>query len=256
MLNFVFSMIIGVFAGSMTGIMGASGVAVVVPGMILLGYNPHQAVGVSLAVDMFASTVVAWTYKRHKSVNLRQGLWIAVASVFGAQVGSHLSALMPAAGVSGGFGVFTIISAVLFWRYGTQSNLLLLQSSRFVHRLETRPLAASIAIGLAIGVFSGMFGAGGGIMFMFALILLGYNLHQAVGTSTLIMALTTASGALGHAMLGNLPYLAMAGASIGTVVSGSATARLANKIDDKVFGKVIAVVFGVLGVLTIISPLI
>jgi uncharacterized membrane protein YfcA len=247
------ALLIGVFAGILTGLMGSSGVAVVVPGMILLGYSAHQAIGISLAVDMFASIVVTLVYQRHKSVNLREGIWIALTAVLGAQIGSRLSAFVPGAGISGGFGVFTIISAIFFWRFGTQSNLNWLQTSRFTSQLERHAMAASAVIGLVIGAFSGMFGAGGGMMFMFALILLGYDLHHAVGTSTLIMGLTTASGALGHAMIGNLPLLPMIGASLGTILSGSLASRFANQINEQALGRVIAVVFGIMGLFTILS---
>jgi uncharacterized membrane protein YfcA len=74
-----------------------------------------------------------------------------------------------------------------------------------------------------------------------------------VGTSTLIMGLTTASGALGHAMIGNLPLLPMIGASLGTILSGSLASRFANQINEQALGRVIAVVFGIMGLFTILS---
>jgi hypothetical protein len=49
--------------------------------------------------------------------------------------------------------------------------------------------------------------------------------------------------------------MAMAGASTGTVLSGFFAARMANKMSDQLLGKAIAVVFGVLGVMIVLSPL-
>ena len=51
MLEFFLAFLVGCFAGVMTGLMGASGMMAVVPGMILLGYTPYQAIGVT--VDEF-----------------------------------------------------------------------------------------------------------------------------------------------------------------------------------------------------------
>jgi hypothetical protein len=53
--DYYWSFLIGIFAGTMTGLMGASGMMAVVPGIILLGYSAYQAIGVSLAVDVILS---------------------------------------------------------------------------------------------------------------------------------------------------------------------------------------------------------
>lgn len=254
MLEFVLTLFVGAFAGVLTGLMGSSGVMAVVPGLILLGYSAHHAIGVSLTVDMFASVIVTWTYYRNRHVNWRLGLWIALPAILGAQIGTRLSIYIPDIGLSSGFGVLLMISAVIFWRNGTQRNLHALQNSPLSRLLSKWPMGTGIVIGISLGIISGMFGVGGGMLFMFALLLLGYELHLAIGTSTLIMALTTASGALGYMMLGNFPYMAMVGASTGTVLSGFFAARLANKMSDQLLGKAIAVIFGLLGVMIVLSP--
>lgn len=248
MVQFVLILTVGGFAGVMTGLMGASGVMAVVPGMLLLGYPAHQAIGTSLAVDMTASLLVAITYFQHGKVNLGQGLYIALAAMLGAQIGSHFSVALPETGLSLGFGLFLIASSVLLWRQDLSQQLERLQTSRLAVWFKGRPLLAGVAIGLYAGVYSGLFGAGGGLLFLFALLLLGYSLHQAVGTSTLIMALTTASGTVGHAMLGQLPLIAVGGVTTGTVLGSLASARLANRMDERFLSKAIALVLGVLGV--------
>ena len=70
----VLTFLVGCFAGAITGLMGASGVMAVVPGMTLLGYSVRQAIGASLAVDMIASVVVTWTYYRHGRPDYARGM--------------------------------------------------------------------------------------------------------------------------------------------------------------------------------------
>jgi uncharacterized membrane protein YfcA len=251
MAQFLLILSVGGFAGIMTGLMGASGVMAVVPGMLLLGYSAHQAIGTSLAVDLTASVLVVITYFQHGKVNLGQGLYIALAAILGAQIGSRFSVALPESGLSLGFGLFLIASSLLLWRQGLSRPLDKLQASRLALWFKGKPLAC-IAIGLYAGVYSGLFGAGGGLLFLFALLLLGYSLHQAVGTSTLIMALTTASGTLGHAMLGQLPLLAIGGVTTGTVLGSLASARLANRMDERFLSKAIALVLGLLGVMILL----
>lgn len=254
MLNFLLVLLVGSFAGMMTGLMGASGVMAVVPGMILLGYSAHQAVGTSLAVDMTASLIVAWTYYNHGRVDLRQGIWIALTAMLGAQVGSHLSVYVPEISISSGFGLVLLASAGLFWKSGGGRDLERFQDTGLARKVKQHPMVVSIVVGLWAGVYSGLFGAGGGLLFLFALLLLGYSLHQAVGTSTLIMAMTTASGAVGHALIGHLPYLTVGGIATGTVLGSYASARWANQLNERFLGKAIAVIFGVLGIAVFVIP--
>jgi len=92
-------------------------------------------------------------------------------------------------------------------------------------------------------------------MFMIALVILGYPLHLAVGTSTMIMTLTTASGTLGHALIGNLPIKPVIWATLGTCLGSFGSAFVANRLSEENLGKLVAVVFGVLGVAMFITPL-
>jgi uncharacterized membrane protein YfcA len=254
MLEFFLILCVGGFAGLMTGIMGASGVMAVVPGMLLLHYSTYQAIGASLAVDMIASLVVSLTYFRNGRVDLGQSIWIAGAAVLGAQAGSHFSLQVPEVSLSFGFGVLLIGSAVYVWRAGLSRDLQKIQNLPFAKLLKQRPILTGLVIGLGAGIYSGLFGAGGGMMFLLALLLLGYSLHQAIGTSTVIMALTTASGTIGHAMIGHLPYLAIGGIATGTVVGSFTSARLANRLDEHRLGKIIALVLGMLGLATLLLP--
>ncbi|MCB0130325.1 MAG: sulfite exporter TauE/SafE family protein [Caldilineaceae bacterium] len=250
--SFLFALLVGAFAGVMTGIMGASGMMAVVPGMILLGYSAYQAIGISLAVDVIAASIVAFAYYRNGNVDMGRGLWIATAAVVGAQLGSRLLFRIPESGLNGGFGILLLLTAVSFWRDGigqggVRRNLDRFQNVPFMRRLERHPISVSITIGLLVGIVSGMLGVGGGILFMFSLLVMGYRLHTAVGTSTMIMALTTISGTIGHAMLGNLPYDAILFASIGTVFGSFGSARLANQLSESALSKMIALVFATLG---------
>ncbi|MDX1687966.1 MAG: sulfite exporter TauE/SafE family protein [Candidatus Promineifilaceae bacterium] len=255
-LTVILTLLAGIFAGILTGLMGSSGVMVIVPAMTLLGYRVHEAVAISLAVDMVASVVVTVTYFRHDQVNLRQGLWVALAAVGGAQIGSRLSVYIPEFGLGSGYGVLLFISAVPFWRRGTRREKPeIREDAAYIQWLKQHPLFTSIFLGLSIGAAAGVFGVGGGILFLFALLIIGYDLHKAIGTSTLIMALATASGAAGHALIGNLPYSAAALATVGTIGGGFAAAWVANHLSERRLGKLIAVVFVFLGIAMFVAPL-
>jgi uncharacterized membrane protein YfcA len=242
--------LIGAAAGIVTGLIGASGGMVVVPALAILGYSTANAIGASLFIDMIASLVVAWTYYQSKNLNFKQSIWIAVGAVAGAQIGSLLSLSIPDVGLSGSFSVFLLLTAVIFWIRGVHAPV---PSERkkpeekesfFVHLMRAHIVVSGLILGLLVGIMSGIIGAGGGVMILLILVfLLQFSMHEGIGTSTLIMAFTAGSGAIGHAMSGNLPMVAAIWGSVGTLIGGRIAARFANKISEKVLSKVIAGLF-------------
>jgi len=87
----------------------------------------------------------------------------------------------------------------------------------------------AIAAGLAAGVLAGLFGIGGGILFVPALtIVLGLEQHHAQGTSLLAILPTVAVGAWRQHLYGNVrwrPALILGVAGIAGVVAGGFVAE-------------------------------
>lgn len=253
--------VISFIAGSITGLIGASGVMVIVPGLVMLGSSTFDAIGCSLFADALASLVVAWTYSRYGNLNLRQGWPIALGSILGAQLGSFISPNLPEMGVGGSFGVLLLVSAAMFWRKGSKKAAIKPEAKTtsnndevrgFLKVLRNNPKTSGTILGVLVGIISGILGAGGGVMILLILVfVMGYKVHEGVGTSTLIMAFTAASGALGHAFTGNLPMDIAIPSAIGTVVGGRLTAGFANKINEAVLGRIVGIIFAVLGALMI-----
>ena len=264
-LSVIALVVIGLGSGCITGFMGASGVLVVVPALnMLLGLPVHTAIGTSLAIDVIASVVVSSVYYRRGNVELRSGMWLALGAVLGAQAGSKLAAYIPEFELGGGFGFFLILSGVGLWRENVRRRLRLFSGgSRSVgadagvgSRVELRRVAASFAVGFLVGVVSGVFGAGGGVMFLIALMfLLRYPIHKAIGTSTFIMAVTALSGAIGYTLNGYISPLAAVLVGAGTIVGGRVGAVYANMAPEEKLAKIVGTIFTMLGMLMIVKQL-
>jgi hypothetical protein len=232
--------------------MGASGVMVIVPALTLfLDFTAHKAIGTSLLVDVIAALVTSYTYHQHHNVNLRAGLWMAFGGVVGAQLGSKIVTFIPEFGLGGFFGIFLVITGIVLWcrgriyRFGQLEEI---NRSSFIS-LNKRRILASLALGLLIGTISGLIGAGGGIMFLLVLIfILGYPMHLAIGTSTLIMAITAASGSIGYAINGNIDAFAALLAGLAAVIGSRAGATIANRLSGTTLVRIIGSIFVTLGV--------
>jgi hypothetical protein len=89
--------------------------------------------------------------------------------------------------------------------------------------MSTTTIVLALCLGLAAGVLSGLFGVGGGILFVPALVALGLGQVEASATSLLAVVPTAAVGTWRQARYGNLrvkPALVIGVASIAGVEIG------------------------------------
>jgi len=90
---------------------------------------------------------------------------------------------------------------------------------------------------------------------MFLLLLIavfGEPLHKAIGTSTLIMALTAFSGTIGYMMHDFLNILYSAITALGSIIAGTTASRVANKLPEKKLSLVVGSIFIFVGMLMIL----
>ncbi|MBU3851638.1 MAG: sulfite exporter TauE/SafE family protein [Candidatus Paralactobacillus gallistercoris] len=255
-MSYFLLVIIGLITGSITSLVGASAVTLIVPALSMLFHvDAHTAIGTSLFVDIITSLVVSYSYHKKGNVELKSALWIAVAAVIGAQFGSALANNTKGATLSGLFGAFMILSGVMSLRKQHKHEQKPKQPLHFKH--EWQQILVSILIGLGIGVISGIFGAGGGVMILMALIfILNYPMHVAVGTSTLVMAITATSSEIGYAIHGHVDLLYGLILTVGAVIGGAVGAKYANKINDDVLQTILNWFFILMGVMMIAQTLI
>ena len=115
-LTLVISLIvIGLLAGVLSGFMGVGGGVVMIPLMILLlGFNQHEAQGMSLAVLAVPVTFIA-AYNYHANghpINWKFALVIAVFFVVGGYLGSKVAVSINQNVLKKIFAVILVIAAV------------------------------------------------------------------------------------------------------------------------------------------------
>ena len=115
LLKLIVCIIAGLGAGVGTGLAGLSAAAVISPMLItFLGFPAYEAVGISLASDVLASAVSAYTYGKHKNLDIKNGLVMLLAVLVFTLVGSWVSSLVPSTAM-GGFSTFmTLLLGIKF----------------------------------------------------------------------------------------------------------------------------------------------
>jgi uncharacterized membrane protein YfcA len=200
------------FIGLSLGLIGGGGSILTVPVMVyLFGVNPLMATSYSLFIVGSTSLVGAYNNYRKGFVNLKAALYFGAASIV--TVFLTRKFLVPAipeniATVAG----FTITSAFL-----TMVLFAVLMLLASVSMIKGDKGAASeeeckdcirffklLGYGMAIGLITGLLGAGGGFLLIPALVfLVKLPIKKAIGTSLLIIALNSLIGFTGD--LGHFP---------------------------------------------------
>jgi len=101
-------------------------------------------------------------------------------------------------------------------------------------------IVLAIAIGVAAGVLAGLFGVGGGILFVPALLMLGLDQHQAEATSLLAIVPVVLVGSWRQSRYGNIRWGSVwklgLGSLAGVVAGGLLAERLAPGSLQRLFG--------------------
>ena len=236
----------GMGAGLGTGFAGMSAAAVISPLLIhFLGIDPYMAVGIALSSDVLASAISAYTYGKHKNLDIKNGLIMMVSVLLFTVVGSYVSSLVPSA-TMGNFSVFmTFLLGIKFIVKPVMTTKEAMQGVSAQKRA-----VQSVVCGVIIGFICGFIGAGGGMMMLLILTsVLGYELKTAVGTSVFIMTFTALTGALSHFTIGGAPDWTVFGLCvIFTLIWARIAALFANKAEPKTLNRATGIVLVVLGI--------
>jgi len=181
-------------AGLLAGLLGIGGGVLIVPVLVFAfshqglpgEFRMQMAVGTSLATIIITSASSIRAHHIRKNVRWPVFRQLAPGIVVGAFLGSWLSHLLPSATLQKLFAGFLLLSAA-------QMTLNLKPSSS---REMPGPPAVAGAGG-AIGIFSAIFGVGGGVLTVPYLVWHNVEARQAVGTSAacgLPIALAGAAG--------------------------------------------------------------
>lgn len=238
-------LIAGLGAGIGTGLAGLSAAAVISPMLItFLGIEPYEAVAISLASDVLASAVSAYTYGKNKNLDIKNGLVMLVTVLIFTLIGSYIASLVPST-TMGNFSVFmTFILGIKFIVKPVMTTKEVREN-----KSQKEKNIQSLICGCMIGFICGFVGAGGGMMLLLILTsVLQYELKTAVGTSVFIMTFTAFTGALSHMMIGGMPDLsALFACIIFTFIGARIAALFANKATPEILNRVTGIVLTILG---------
>jgi len=182
---------LAVVVGISLGLLGGGGSILTVPLLAYVaGMEARQAIATSLLVVGVTSAIAAVTHARAGRVRWRIAVLFGLVAMVGAYAGGLIARFIPGTVLLVAFAFIMVAAgvAMLRGRKECQSN-----SNAAV------PVVKIGLLGVAVGLISGLVGAGGGFLLVPALALLaGLPMPIAVGTSLVVISMQSFAGFAGH----------------------------------------------------------
>ena len=183
---------LAVLVGISLGLLGGGGSILTVPLLAYVaGMEPTHAIAMSLLVVGVTSAIAAITHARAGRVRWRVAVLFGLVAMAGAYAGGRLARFIPGTVLLVSFAVIMIAAGVAMLRGRNDTTS--------ADRDQPLPVLRIALLGVAVGMISGLVGAGGGFLLVPALALLGgLPMPTAVGTSLVVIAMQSFAGFAGH----------------------------------------------------------
>ncbi|SEQ32571.1 sulfite exporter TauE/SafE family protein [Streptomyces radiopugnans] len=227
-------LVLALLVGVSLGLLGGGGSILTVPLLVYVaGMDAKEAIATSLFVVGVTSAVGMINHARGGRVRWRTGVLFGAAGMAGAYTGGLIGGSIPDVVLLVAFAVMMIVTAAAMLRGRRDVD------PGKAHRQI--PVGRVLLDGAAVGLATGLVGAGGGFLVVPALALLGgLPMPVAVGTSLLVIAMKSAAGFAGYLSTVRIDW-SLTLAVTGFAIAGSlAGARLAGRVPADVLSRLFA----------------
>lgn len=190
-------LITGIIVGLASGLLGVGGCFIMVPVqfwvLTQMGIEPTIAIriafGTNLAVVLPTAISGAYGHNKNGAVLWKQASYLGAFGFCGAILGAYIASNLPGDVLKTAFGLVIVLGAV---------RMLTAKPMKIDEEPSESPMLYAIA-GIFLGLVSGIIGIGGGVVMIPIMVLgLRFRMHQAIGTSTAVMAIIAVGGILSY----------------------------------------------------------
>lgn len=233
--------ILATLIGLSLGLLGGGGSILAVP-MLAYGADlpAKEAIATSLIVVGATSLFALIPHARRGHIEWRTGATFSATAMVGAYLGGLAADWFSGTTLLLLFAAMMVVTALAMFRGRGELE---------AKKNKPLPVGLVIAEGLAVGAATGLVGAGGGFLVVPVLVLLGgMEMHKAVGTSLMVIALKSFAAFAGHAAHVSidlqLALMVTAAAIAGSIGGAAISHRVPAQMLRKIFAGFVLVMAG------------
>lgn len=187
----------GIGIGFTTGLLGVGGGFLLVPILFFLlqsiGIDSTIAIrlsfGTSLAIILPTAISSAYGHYRKNQVEVKAAIYLGISGFLGSLIGGYAATQMPEDILRLIFGFIMLFVAVQFLFFKESPD----------DRVKKEKIVLFLFFGLLAGLAAGLVGIGGGIIIIPAMVMvMGYTMKQASGTSSAVIIITSLGGVISY----------------------------------------------------------
>jgi uncharacterized membrane protein YfcA len=244
--------LIGFLAASIGSLIGIGGGIIIIP--FLLYFNQHTslfsevtpqfAVGTSTLTVVFTALSASLANYKHKTISYKMGAYLFVGAIPGAIIGAWTNGKLDFSGFSLYFGMFLItVSIILMFKDKLKPiknpyraiTMQYVDKNENVHEYTFSPIIG-IPLSFAVGFLSGIFGIGGGVLLVPAMmVFFRVPPSVAAATSMFVILLSSTVNTVQHTFYGNILWMYALALIPGAWIGGKVGPMIMQKINAKTF---------------------
>lgn len=219
--------------GMILGFAGTGGSGFIIGILLAVFHVPvHTALGTSIAAMVFTTLSGSISHFREGNARLRSGLIIGAFGAGGAYAGTFVARMIAADQLIWLTSGMLFVSGLLIWlrtsKVFSAKERVLAEESDELKKVKFWVLAA--LTGLVTGSLSGVFGIGSTPFIQLALLILfGFPLRQAVGTTMVVILPIALFGSIGFFQAGFLDFVLLAQVVAGTMIGSYIGAKFTKR---------------------------
>ena len=190
--------LVGIFIGTMSGFFGIGGGMILVPILLVLGFDIKDAIGISIVQMVFSSVFGSYLNHKKGSLIIGEGIFVGLGGFMGGYIGGAATEFIPDVVLQ-----FTFFALLLFALFR------LFFSKNHEDDAQTKSLKKALlfSIGVGIGIFSITLGIGGSIILTPLLVgLLHYPLKKAVSAGLFFVVFSSIAGMISRLSSGTIDF--------------------------------------------------
>jgi len=229
---------IGLFVGMLSGFFGIGGGTILVPILLMLGYETKIAIGISVVQMIFSSVYGSYLNNKKGSLNIKMVAMIGSGGFLGALLSGYITS-----------SINDFILELIFLSFAIFALIrLFFKPKEKINNKEINKFILFM-IGLPIGAISMTIGVGGSIVLVPILVgFLHTPLKEAISAGLFFVIFSSVAGFISHFMIGNIDYKSGIIIGLASLVGVYVGIHLKEKI-DVVLQKRLLVIFYMLVVL-------
>ncbi len=187
---------LGLLVGLLSGFFGIGGGTILIPLLLMLGFETKEAIGISVVQMIFSSVYGSYLNNKKGTLDIKMVTIIGAGGFGGALLSGFIAALLSDRSLELMFFTFTSF-ALLRMFFKTHKDV----KEKELHYLLL------LLIGFILGAFSMTIGVGGSILLVPILVgFLHIPLKKATSSGLFFVVFSSVAGLISHAMQGHIDY--------------------------------------------------